>query len=143
MSPNLRQLSKYPLLLYVWITRLPDILIRFDICHCSVILFPFLQRQGFLIRYPSINPLFRFSIWFIGYFLTFFAVRNALICFYRCITQITYKGRTIIFSSVAPVEPDINIKAFIKPIGTIIYRTCGRSAIYTAVKPYKSTNEKY
>nr|DAM90453.1 MAG TPA: hypothetical protein [Caudoviricetes sp.] len=33
----------------------------------------------------------------------------------------------------------INIKAFIRPLGAIIYRTRGRSAIYTAVKLYKST----
>jgi hypothetical protein len=55
------------------------------------------------------------------------------------VTQITYKGRTIICSGVAPLEPDINIKAFIRPLGAIIYRTRGRSAIYTAVKLYKST----
>nr|DAW76151.1 MAG TPA: hypothetical protein [Bacteriophage sp.] len=59
------------------------------------------------------------------------------------VTQSTYKGRTIIFSSIAPLEPDINIKAFIRPLGAIIYRTRGRSAIYTAVKPYKSTYKKY
>nr|DAK73302.1 MAG TPA: hypothetical protein [Bacteriophage sp.] len=59
------------------------------------------------------------------------------------VTQSTYKGRTTICSGVAPLEPDINIKAFIKPLGAIIYRTRGRSAIYTAVKPYKSTNKKY
>jgi hypothetical protein len=53
------------------------------------------------------------------------------------------QGRTIIFSGVAPLEPDINIKAFIKPIGAIIYRTRGRSAIYTAVKLYKGTYKKY
>lgn len=55
--------------------------------------------------------------------------------------QITYKGHTIICSGVAPLEPDANIKAFAKPIGAIIYRTRGRSAIYTAVKLYKSTNK--
>ena len=50
-------------------------------------------------------------------------------------------GCTIVCSGVAPLEPDANIKAFTKPIGAIIYRTRGRSAIYTAVKPYKSTYE--
>lgn len=76
-------------------------------------------------------------------FFDFFAVHTCVNLFLLGGNANHLCGRTIVCSGVAPLEPDINIKAFIRPLGAIIYRTRGRSAIYTVVKPYKSTYEKY
>jgi hypothetical protein len=58
------------------------------------------------------------------------------------VAQNTYAGAQLFVQALRLLSLIINIKAFIRPLGAIIYRTRGQSAIYTAVKLYKAPINK-